>query len=68
MKTATLPPVRVLSEFRTEIEFLQTAVRDSVRPSPDHLSRGTQEKSIPFDICNNAPSFSPERGWIDLKK
>ena len=42
MKTATLPPVRVLPEFRTEIEsligegetlseFLQTAVRDSVQ-------------------------------------
>ena len=42
MKTATLPPVRVLPEFRTEIEsllgegetiseFLQTAVQDSVQ-------------------------------------
>jgi Arc/MetJ-type ribon-helix-helix transcriptional regulator len=42
MKTATLPPVRVLPEFRAEIqsllgegetisEFLQTAVQDSVQ-------------------------------------
>ncbi len=42
MKTATLPPVRVLPEFRAEIqsllghgetlsEFLETAVRDSVQ-------------------------------------
>lgn len=42
MKTATLPPVRVLPEFRAEIqsllgpdetlsEFLETSVRDSVQ-------------------------------------
>lgn len=54
MKTATLPPVRVLPEFRTEIEsllgegetlseFLQTAVRDSVqrrRHQQEFIRRG----------------------------
>lgn len=54
MKTATLPPVRVLPEFRAEIqsllgegetlsEFLQTAVRDSVqrrRNQQEFVQRG----------------------------
>lgn len=54
MKTATLPPVRVLPEFRTEIEsllhqgetlseFLQNAVQDSVqrrRNQQEFIRRG----------------------------
>ncbi len=54
MKTATLPPVRVLPEFRAEIqsllaegetlsEFLETSVRDSVqrrRNQQEFIRRG----------------------------
>ena len=79
-KTATLPRCAFclsseprsnlcFGEGETLLELLQTTIRDiqwqrrSVRPSPGHLIHGIK-KSTPIDICNNAPSFSPERGLV----
>lgn len=50
-----------LAEHQTAAFTGRTAV---LAPHPDHLSHSTQEKSPLFDICNNAPSFSPERGLV----